>query len=382
MKNANSYMMAAFALILTMSVACSPQRGADGINGSAGINGTDGISGSDGVNGVNGINGTNGVDGTSPALTGTSSGGGGFVDENSTLILAQAAQGLAQQIRAASPLIFKNFPKNMNQEKMAKIIEGVVYLPNEERQSEGSSKMFDWGSDENGEYIVALKPFFVAYSSYPIKFAEEKDRANLMRDVRLKLAHEFAHHLGIGTTKASDPLAERFGVAFTDAIANDNLHCMGTEKKSWPLPKKEISPGSSADTSGVRYEWTFHRPSGVGVFANSEVWSYDMIRTFNTGIGEYFDAYVHAGKEFSKDHSLDRETSRHIYPWTSQRTADGSQVFTALFPEGEDVQSEILTISPNGTASFAFIPKGETEPQVLKVKCESNAQALNVSDFN
>jgi hypothetical protein len=175
----------ALGLLLSLAVGCTAQKGPQGPAGPAG----------------------GAKDAPTPTM-GSSSGGGGFVDENSTIILKQAADGLAGMIQFSSHGIYKNLPLGMTQEKLADLIKNVRYLPFVERNRQGRSLMFDYGTDKEGEYIVALKPFFVAYSSFPVKFATDESLVNVIMDVRLKLAHEAAHHLGIGIQNDED--AESF----------------------------------------------------------------------------------------------------------------------------------------------------------------------------
>ncbi len=203
-------------------------------------------------------------------LRGSSSGGGGFVDENSSRILHEAAVGMANMIRFSSPEIYDVLPEGWTAEKLATVIQTVRYEPFTEKIREGKALMFDYGVDAQGEFIVALKPFFVAYSSFPIKFSNEEAKAKLMMDVRLKLVHEAAHHLGFNEEKS-----EKFGLAVIEAQYRDVIYCRTTEDdEDYPHLKKDerekynklkLEKGFS-DPTPMRMYWVFLKASGIGLY--------------------------------------------------------------------------------------------------------------------
>lgn len=188
--------------------------------------------------------------------TGSSSGGGGFVDENSSSILKIAADGLAKFIRRSSPEIYTLLPNGWTQEQLAALIEKVRYEPMTDRVREGRQLMFDYGKDKDGFFIVALKPFFTAYSSFPIKFAEMEVLGNLLKDVRLKLAHESAHHLGF-----NEQQAEEFGRLLLKSLDLDVIKCEIKNANDILDENPSVIPGGPIGIINL----LIHRPSGLGL---------------------------------------------------------------------------------------------------------------------
>ncbi|MGE4132993.1 MAG: hypothetical protein AB7F86_15230 [Bdellovibrionales bacterium] len=241
MKNLNVFRLSFIAAFcLTSAVGCGPKRAQQSPGSIPEQNAPAGAGASPGKGGPE-------------ESQGTSVGGGGFVGENSTVILKQSAKGLAQFIRFASPEVFKNLPKDWTQEKLATVIENVRYEPMTERSREGDLLMFDYGVDAKGPYIVALRPFFVAYSSFPIQFASRESKATLFEDVRLKLAHEVSHLFG-----AKEPQAKIFSKNLMRALYNDNLICDGDGAEGW----LEIESNAFGKFSS-HVHTMINRPSGI-----------------------------------------------------------------------------------------------------------------------
>ncbi|MGZ6480073.1 MAG: hypothetical protein ACXWQE_12265 [Bdellovibrionales bacterium] len=346
-------------LALVAISACSPQKGSQGPQGPSG---------------------------GAPEDTGSSSGGGGFVDENSTRILEMAAKGLASMIRFSSPGIYSQLPKGMTQEKLADIIQNIRYEPRSERSREGRSLMFDYGYDR-GPYIVALKPFFVAYSSVPIKFIKGEALMNLMLDLRLKLAHEAAHHLGIGVRVNNDQDADAFGLSLQATLASDMVHCEASDIAEWPVPARaQVAPQSK------RWNWLWNRPSGAGLFLSADNWACceggadayaaEIAALYNGRLAERHKEKIQTGiRETGRQ--LDREYARHVYDADLSLTKNGELVFKAQIPEVADAVLELVTIPRQSLANkfsgeFSYVLPADNSPKKFTLECEGHFRPLEL----
>ncbi len=309
---------------------------------------------------------------------GSSSGGGGFVDENSTRILQMAAKGLANMIRFSSPEIYAQLPEGWTAERLATIIENVRYEPMLERSRENRQLMFDYGRDAKGEYILALKPFFLAYSSFPVKFASAETLANLMKDVRLKLAHESAHHLGL----VNDDDAEKFGLSLLNAVNSNTLHCYTSNVGSWP---GAIAPQKSPDGT---YDWIFHRPTGLGLINSVASWqrSYsDNIdgrleqnrHNTNGGLANTLSIQIQVGADvrcvdLSKTEKWDDDCwgpSQRTYNWETLKAENGKVTYRATDPFAT---TETLILDGTATrGSLIYVNKGPRHESLVDLRCQS-----------
>jgi hypothetical protein len=224
---------------------------------------------------------------------GTSSGGGGFVGENSTKILKVAATGLADFIRDSSPIIYRNLPKGWTQERLATVIENVRYLPLTERAREGDSLMFDYGTDAKGQYIVALKPFFLAYSSFPINFAEPSAVGSLYHDVRIKLAHEVSHLMGL-----NEELAKVFSQRLMKALYTDSISC-SMEDSTEIFNERSKVPGSPISKTSI----FVNRPTGISSLINI---------TYSPSLNNYHTAYSGPMNPEEYKKKMDKEAKRAL----------------------------------------------------------------------
>ncbi len=323
---------------------------------------------------------------------GSSSGGGGFVDENSTRLLHQAATGLAKFIRLASPQILDGLPNGWTPERLAKVIENVRYEAMVEKSREGRQLMFDYGTDASGPFIVALKPFFVAYSSFPIKFSDSITLGNVLRDIRLKLAHETAHHLGM-----NEKDAEIFGRKILNDLERDVIECRSESAEDWLNFDRTSVPGSPA----VRVRFVFHRVSGLGYLQAYRISEgtpehiNSKITTIATDRTEFMDQKIEELREgllndkdlladFHTEDTKQTELKRDIYFggeaifryfWTpSSIGANGEMSFQARNPIGK---VESLTLEKTKTkneqlsAKFVFDSHGQLKSLVLQCKHSS-----------
>lgn len=218
----------ALALSLALTAACAFTACQPGPQGPAGAAGAQGPAGANGAGGAQGPAGAAGAGGASPATppSGGSSDGGGFVSENSKLLLEQVTKRLAQTVRLSSPAIFKDLPKPWTRAKIADAIEHIRLKPLKSLQRAGHELMFNFGSDEKGPYVEALQPYFAVYGAVPIKFYNDwrylidPRILDITLDLELKLLHETAHLWG-----ASEDDAEKFGNETLQAFDRDLIYC-------------------------------------------------------------------------------------------------------------------------------------------------------------
>jgi hypothetical protein len=148
--------------------------------------------------------------------------GGGFRYTNSKKFLKVVSQELVAEITASYPdYLFENL--SLKKADMIRIIGDVrnyTKIENSRHNPEGEDEglMFDYGVDENGPYIAALKPFFDTYQTIPMKEVElaKKYKRPLpdiytsnVKEIKRRLVHEFAHLL-----KKDEDQAEEFTERF------------------------------------------------------------------------------------------------------------------------------------------------------------------------
>ncbi|MBX3032872.1 MAG: hypothetical protein KF865_03030 [Bdellovibrionaceae bacterium] len=339
------------------------------------------------------------------AAYGNSSGGGGFVEENSALILQQAARGLARMIRFSSPALYTGLPSGWNQEKMAQVIEDVRSLPNRERRREGRALMLDYGKDKKGPFIAVLKPFFLAYSSVPIKYADNATLMKVLRDVRLKLLHETAHHFQMNENQA-----EEFGIKLLSALENDLLFCYAQNVGTWPTlwtGEDNNSWEPIPDHLKGRYltGWIIHRPTGFSEYSNAwspQAWRFRALPANEQNIDEQNRSwllmmehsfkkggasarlldFIHT-KDVEKDLAefqsrrwrtgLGEVNAERHYEWLPTPPKNGRQVFQSLDPIAA---SEFLEIHQSHQkiipGRFYFRLEKNSEEQSFSVECLSS----------
>lgn len=214
---------------------------------------------------------------TSAPNMGSSTGGGSFGDESSLTILRWAAKDLSQQILNSSPELYKNLPTGWTQARLAAVIANVEpTVKNQESYKipevsrHGQRLMFDYGKKADGtEYITATRLFTDAYASYDVNSRPKQDFYHTLEEVKLKLAHEAAHLMGLGLTKESDLTeARKFSRALFESLDSDNFECLPKNAppiEVYPPFKAQLStdPESVAEIlkkSTVAY--VFNRPTG------------------------------------------------------------------------------------------------------------------------
>ncbi len=230
---------------------------------------------------------------------GSSSGGGSFGDESSLAILRWAADDLAMQIENSSPEIYKNLPAGWTKEKLAKIIRDVeptsknretYRVPDVSRY--GQRLMFNYGKTPEGTpFITSTKLFMDAYSHFEVNSRPKHDFYATLEEVKLKLAHETAHLMGLGVSKETDMTeARKFALGLMKALDSDNIECLpaaSLPRESYPpleagsidsgLDNTKYSEESPEETQRQAQEYldektrafVFNRPSGRSAQPNN-----------------------------------------------------------------------------------------------------------------
>lgn len=200
---------------------------------------------------------------------GASSGGGGYVSENSMLILNLAKQEIVAKIRSATPAIFLSLAKrNWTQQKFADLLENIRISPLKEVQPRnGSDIMFNYGTDAQGPYIEVLRPFFFIYGAIPIKFISPEEVRNILLDVQLKMVHEAAHHLGLNESNA-----DSFAMSLLRHLDRDFIYCQVDVNllASSPWTVMNVDPTTSQPNPPwhwvLRNGWLIHRAYNMSAF--------------------------------------------------------------------------------------------------------------------
>lgn len=359
-----------YKLIFTIScllASCAPKAGPAGTNGI-------GRPGEQGVQGETGAPGRDGTNASQNERHGTSSGGGGFVDENSTLILREASGRVARRIRLSSPDLYINLPNKFTQEKLAALIENVRYEPmldatRNEPQKDGiggiqgaRALMFDYGVDQSGPFIKALRPFFLAYSSYPIKFSVPTVTDALYEDVMLKLLHEAAHHLGYDEVKA-----EKFGLQVLKSLEQDNILCETSDVGDF----KFWSDYTDLKTDMV-HKWIINRPMGFGVYRNSTM--------MELSAKEEEDILKGDLKAVTRREGVDMTILKLNFE--PQSVQDGQVVLrsTGNSPSTEEVHDELLKVdtSQSGSTGTYQFTDAKKQKKTFLLKCKFNRVPINI----
>lgn len=168
---------------------------------------------------------------TNNAQEGASSGGGGYVTTNSKKLLTLVITDLQKEIRQASPFLFRDLPQGWSQLKLADVIQNIRSNSTKDVQRDNSDLLFNYGSDEKGAYIEALRPYFMVYGQIPMSYTSPETSAylkSIILDLRLKILHEVAHLIG-----KNEIDAEQFGFDLLKKLERDFYVCM--------IPLKEVA---------------------------------------------------------------------------------------------------------------------------------------------
>lgn len=198
---------------------------------------------------------------------GTSSGGGGFGDENSMKLLDWSKTFTANSIRRANPKVFVGLPKEWTQERLARLIENVKPEPRLEVMRYNRELMFDYRVPKTGEpYLVATALFFRAHSAIPVNSAFVSSIEPFLREIRTKLLHEAAHVMGIGLTEKTDIKARGFSVYLTSEIlSKNNVFCEIADVPA-EYPGRITQNVEKLDPKST-YIWAINRPTGFSMQA-------------------------------------------------------------------------------------------------------------------
>lgn len=194
---------------------------------------------------------------------GNSTGGGGYVTLNSREFLAEISQLTAHSLRGAHENIFVGLPPDWSAERMAKIIEDVRLMPDVSIRRDGDDLMFNYGSDEKGPYIAALKPFFQIYADVPTTFIDwdrfyETEESKTITDLQRQLIHEVAHHLP--TIQGDDKKADDFAVAIVESIYGNFSVCTISEDISdWQYAYSGYRRWKSEDLNAFYFDRVYGR---------------------------------------------------------------------------------------------------------------------------
>lgn len=220
-----------------------------------------------------------------PQSEGNSSGGGGFGDESSMQLLKATQQIVARALRQTNPEVFKSLPKDWSPERLAKLIENVRPEPNKVVSRYNRELMFDYVVPKEGEpYLIATSLFFRAFASVPASTMQSGDLEPYYRMLRIRLLHEAAHVLGIGTSEETDYKARVFATYLGVAIWNNNVVCTANEvPQDYPghvtdsaiedSVKKRVYDGISEEgktfirdeIKAQPYVWMINRGFGFGI---------------------------------------------------------------------------------------------------------------------
>lgn len=222
------------------------------------------------------------VKGPQSSVDGSSTGGGSFGDESALTILRWASKDLSDQIRNSSPEIYKNLPNGWTQEKLAEVIANVE--PNVKNQETyqvpevnryGQRLMFNYGKRPDGSpFITATKLFIDAYASHDVNAQPKQDFYYKIEELKLKLAHEAAHLLGLGLSKETDMSEARaFSKALLASLDSDNFECLPKNPppvEVYSAHKMNRFQGSPEDVNKSKalfqqkstQSYVFNRPTG------------------------------------------------------------------------------------------------------------------------
>lgn len=166
---------------------------------------------------------------------GTFSGGGGFGDTNANHLLSRAKEELARELRLANPVIFENMGNGWNQEKFAKMIESTRADQNYGPKRHGRFLLFDYGNGDNGPYIIATKALFEKLAAVNLSTLNAAEERKHVLDLKHQMLHEAMHHLGVGTTEATDSAAATLAALLLARMGEDFIACTSPVRN---LPKQ------------------------------------------------------------------------------------------------------------------------------------------------
>ena len=151
---------------------------------------------------------------------------GGFVDDSARVILKKTSQLLSKEILEYSSgdalkAYFIDFmggvPSKYNKQELARVITDVRFGQTETRRRNGRELMFDYGYQQGKPYIIALKPFFVAY----LAWTDDQFTPQLITSLMEKLLHEASHFWGYDDVKAKS-----FAKTFVYMFDEDGISCV------------------------------------------------------------------------------------------------------------------------------------------------------------
>lgn len=196
--------------------------------------------------------------------TGPIAGGGGFICTTSERVLDNAKSQLANQIRTAPAIVFSTLPQGWTRERIVHIVE-TVRLEDEKPATfrHGKKLRFDYGQDQNGDYIEALEPFCYTYEGTPVDSADKDMLQPIYRQIHIEIMHEIAHLMNIGQSKETDSQARKFATEFLGKVLNSFMLCefknLTEEQKQLTMPQTPSGLNSDkiiiANVAGKRLQF-------------------------------------------------------------------------------------------------------------------------------
>ncbi len=201
---------------------------------------------------------------------GGSSDGGGFVSENSSILLNTVSKGLAEILKRSSPQILKNLSISVTKDQLILIVENIRSRPLDREWRDGKELMFNFGQDEAGPYIEVLEPFFAVYGATPVKFLSADKMKDIVLDLQLKMLHEAAHLWDLNENDS-----EKFGMDILKAIERDLIYCSDV-RSEWVIHR-----GKGKVWTG----WAYFNPNG-STFSNRLFKDYTSIKSQGIEVGD------------------------------------------------------------------------------------------------
>jgi len=179
-------------------------------------------------------------------------GGGGYVCTNSRVVLKNASQQLAVQLKNAADVVFANLPQGWTRERLVQVVEAVRIDDKTPKKSDDTELRFDYDR-ANFRFIRALKPFCYTYEATSVDFEEEVALNIKYKQIQLEMLHEIGHLMKIGITKETDSQARAFAKEVLNRLTNHFIVCdfTNTEEITEPLTERVFYPDGSP--SNVTY---------------------------------------------------------------------------------------------------------------------------------
>lgn len=283
----------------------------------------------------------------------TSGAGGGYVSDNSRALLDRAKTEVASELENSSAIITEGtLPAGWTVQKMAQVIRDIRLAAGKEMQRDGQDLMFNYGTDDKGPYIEALRPFFNVYGSTPIQLMHGEALWSAVSDIKIKLIHEVAHHLGL-----NEEGAKSYSLRLWSEIMNDYVFCtnlapqigigfMGNATQSIIARRttRLLEYIGTTEFDQKFYQLGAQLPKWRAGFPIDHRYAEDPMSATKDGgyLGESpFMGYVATPSDWKSSNNV--AFSIHFCPQISMNGQD----ITCDFPEGENVVNVKINWDPN-----------------------------------